>query len=354
MNEAKLGTNALRCLAILLVINSHMDILYPVPQLSTGGAIGNALFFMLSAYGITLSERRKSQTFSEYLGKRITRVYIPVWTCILFLVVPSIGWFFHQGHHEIAQATLAHFGLSDLLSAIGILFYPPPAFWFLDVLMLYYLVGFFLMKDYSRQRLLTAGGVTLAIYAAMYVSAGYYSILIIEQWIQFKAVFYFLVFLFGIHLAVSGYGMPVKRGGWVGNFLLLLLSLLLFYGHKLLMMKGLLLQWQFVQQVLIFPIILMLMRLFHQPDVLRWLGSLPRLNHLLGLGAAMTLELYLTHGPLRGLLAPNLPPFPLSVGIYLLAVLLYSYGLYRVNGWVRRSLIGYLQRIDGKPSRQAT
>ena len=354
MINPKLGTNALRCLAILLVINSHMDILYPVPQLSTGGAIGNALFFMLSAYGITLSERKKSQTFSEYFGKRVTRVYIPVWTCVVFLVVPIIGWYVSQAKYEVVQATLTYFGLNKLLSAIGILFYPPPAFWFLDVLMLYYLVGFFLIKHYSRRRLLVAGAVTLLIYAVMYLGAGDYSILIIEQWIQFKTVFYFLVFLFGIDLAVSGYGMPVKHRGWVGNFLLLILSLLLFYGHKLLMMKGVLLPWQFVQQVLIFPIILALMRLFHQPGVLRWLASLPRLNHFMGLGAAMTLELYLTHGPLRGLLAPTLPPFPLSVGIYLLAVVLYSYGLYRVNGWVRRGLIEYLQRIDGKPSPQAT
>lgn len=352
MSEPKLGTNALRCLAILLVINSHMDIFYPIPQLASGGAIGNALFFMLSAYGINLSERKKFQTFSEFMGKRITRVYIPVWTCILFLVVPLIGWYYLQGHHEIAQTTLVDFGVNDVLPAVGVLFYPPPAFWFLEALMLYYLLGFFLMKNYSRRRLWAVGGVTVAIYTAMYVSAGYYSILIIEQWIQFKIIFYFLVFLFGLDLAVSGYGMPVRPGYWVGTFLLLILSLLLFHGHKLLMMQGMLLQWQFVQQVLIFPIILTLMRLFHQPGVLRWLASLPRLNHMLGLGAAMTLELYLTHGPLRGLLAPTLPPFPLSVGVYLLVVLLYSYGLFRVNGWVRRFLIGYMQRIDGKPFRQ--
>lgn len=352
MSEPKLGTNALRCLAILLVINSHMDILYPIPQLASGGAIGNALFFMLSAYGINLSERKKFQTFSEFMGKRITRVYIPVWSCILLMAVPIVICYVLQGKHDDVKATLEYFSLHTLLSAISVLFYPPPGFWFLEVLMFYYLVGFFLMKHYSRRRLWAVAGVTLATYMAMYVSAGYYSILIIEQWIQFKVMFYFLVFLFGLDLAVSGYGMPVRPGDWVGTFLLLILSLLLFHGHKLLMMQGMLLQWQFVQQVLIFPIMLTLMRLFHQPGVLRWLGSLPRLNHLLGLGAAMTLELYLTHGPLRGLLAPTLPPFPLSVGVYLLVVLLYSYGLFRVNGWVRRFLIGYMQRIDGKPFRQ--
>jgi hypothetical protein len=97
--------------------------------------------------------------------------------------------------------------------------------------------------------------------------------------------------------------------------------------------------------LLIFPIIWALMRLFHQPGLLRWLASQPQLNHLLGFGAAMTLELYLTHGPLRALLAPYLPPFPVSVGVYLLAVLVYSYALYRVNLWLRRRLTDYLQRI---------
>ncbi|MFM2007655.1 MAG: hypothetical protein RLZZ09_3310, partial [Pseudomonadota bacterium] len=105
MNNPKLGTDALRCLAILLVINSHMDILYPIPQLSTGGAIGNALFFMLSAYGITLSERRKPQALAEYLGKRISRIYIPVWTCVLLLIVPIIIFNLYQGKHQVVQAT---------------------------------------------------------------------------------------------------------------------------------------------------------------------------------------------------------------------------------------------------------
>lgn len=345
MNELRLGTDALRCMAILLVINSHMDILYPIPQLSTGGAIGNALFFMLSAYGITLSERRSAQALSQYLGKRITRVYIPVWTCVILLILPIVIFYAYQGEERLVEATLAHNGLDELLSAIGIIFYPPSSFWFLDVLMLYYLVGYFLMKDYSRRRSLAAVAFALAIYVVMYISAEDYQILIIEQWIQFKVVFYFLVFLFGMDLAVSGYGMPDRQGGWLGILFLLILALLLFYGHKLLMMQGLLLQWQFVQQLLIFPIIWALMRLFHQPGLLRWLASQPQLNHLLGFGAAMTLELYLTHGPLRALLAPYLPPFPVSVGVYLLAVLVYSYALYRVNLWLRRRLTDYLQRI---------
>jgi peptidoglycan/LPS O-acetylase OafA/YrhL len=46
-----LGIDFLRFSAIVLVINSHMDSFYPIPELGTGGALGNALFFMLSAFG---------------------------------------------------------------------------------------------------------------------------------------------------------------------------------------------------------------------------------------------------------------------------------------------------------------
>jgi hypothetical protein len=38
------NTVFLRFLAILLVINSHMDSLYPVQLFAAGGAMGNALF----------------------------------------------------------------------------------------------------------------------------------------------------------------------------------------------------------------------------------------------------------------------------------------------------------------------
>ena len=36
----------LRVLAILLVLNSHLDNLYPISALATGGAAGNGLFFI--------------------------------------------------------------------------------------------------------------------------------------------------------------------------------------------------------------------------------------------------------------------------------------------------------------------
>lgn len=45
-------TEFLRCVAIIMIVNSHLDVFYPIPALGTGGAIGNSLFFMLSSFGL--------------------------------------------------------------------------------------------------------------------------------------------------------------------------------------------------------------------------------------------------------------------------------------------------------------
>ena len=45
----------MKCLAVLLVMNSHMDLLYgKYSALATGGAIGDVLFFFASGYTILL------------------------------------------------------------------------------------------------------------------------------------------------------------------------------------------------------------------------------------------------------------------------------------------------------------
>ena len=326
----KLCTDALRLLAIALVVNSHMDRFYPVQQFGTGGAIGNSLFFMLSAYGITVSERSKPQSFSSYLGKRVLRVYIPTWTCIIFLILPVIYYYSHV-RPETAHFLVHYVGLDDPLRAIGILFYPPPDFWFLDALMFYYVVGFFLIKFYCPTFLALAAIVTMAIYVPMYLTATDYSLLIIEQEIRFKLVFYFMTFLFGIYLAENWTGVRRSRSQTSFDIVMLALALMILYGHKLLMGRGLFSSWQFIQQIMIFPIILALIRLVNLPSVVKWLGSTMWLNHLIGLGAAMTLELYLTHGPLRAVMYPYLPTFPLNIVLYAPVVLLTAYCLYRIN-----------------------
>ena len=49
------GIDILKCLAAILITNSHMDMMYPKFSLmATGGAIGDALFFFCSGFTLLL------------------------------------------------------------------------------------------------------------------------------------------------------------------------------------------------------------------------------------------------------------------------------------------------------------
>ena len=77
----------LRAVAIVLVVNSHLDDLYPIPQLGTGGMFGNELFFFVSGYGLFLSYRKSCEPIGGWLMRRTIRVYEPLFIVATFLVL---------------------------------------------------------------------------------------------------------------------------------------------------------------------------------------------------------------------------------------------------------------------------
>ena len=79
----------LRVLAILLVLNSHLDRLYPISALASGGAAGNGLFFIISGYCLSLRPN-----FFHHMARRIVRLYpgLLISVCIQVLFgMKSIG-----------------------------------------------------------------------------------------------------------------------------------------------------------------------------------------------------------------------------------------------------------------------
>jgi len=95
-------TQFLRALAIILVINSHLDRYYPIPYIGTGGAIGNSIFFFLSAFGLHISQLNQSQYFREWFGKRIGRIYPSLWIVLISLYMPIM---IARGKLSISTAT---------------------------------------------------------------------------------------------------------------------------------------------------------------------------------------------------------------------------------------------------------
>lgn len=90
-------------LAVLLVVNSHLESMYvePFKPLATGGVIGYALFFFCSGYKLFLG---RLDRFDNWYKRRILRIYpsVIVWDVIaaitfaLPLTVDSLfdGWWF--------------------------------------------------------------------------------------------------------------------------------------------------------------------------------------------------------------------------------------------------------------------
>lgn len=322
------NTLFLRFIAIILVINSHMDALYPIPLFATGGAIGNSLFFMLSAFGLLLSERTKPQTLSHYFSKRIIRIYPVVWSSVFLLALPVAVIYYLTSNIAYYQSVIDEFGLNNPLEVISMLFFPPSPYWFLQALMFYYLIGFFFLKNYTTKKIIIALSFLAVIYILAYLVLSDFSILFIEQIMAFKLIFYAMVFLTGLYFA-SINDKITYRG--VSDFFLLFGIIIIIYTHKYLMLNGILSQLQFIQQLLLFPALYYFMKISKSPLILNVLMQQRFLSGPITLIGAMTLELYLVHGLIRPLIVQYIPGFPENVAIYLLFVFVLAYLLYRIN-----------------------
>ena len=74
----------LRCIAALLIVNSHFGPLYPdgLWALSFGGLFGNCLFMLISGYCFS----RINDPFPRWLLKRLIRIYIPYFLFMLLRI----------------------------------------------------------------------------------------------------------------------------------------------------------------------------------------------------------------------------------------------------------------------------
>ena len=88
MGKRLIAIDYIKCLACVLIINSHLTSLYPrqLYFLSMGGYFGNSLFFFSSGYCLA----HIKGNFLNWYRRRFTRVYIP-YLCMLPLLFFA-GW----------------------------------------------------------------------------------------------------------------------------------------------------------------------------------------------------------------------------------------------------------------------
>lgn len=172
--------DVLRCVAAILITNSHYNNIWPIGALATGGSLGNTLFFAISGY--CLSETKKV-SFIEWMKKRLMRIYPPV------LIVTFIEFVLLK--HEVKT-------IKDIIKY----FVYPTQFWFASAIILFYIFFYFITKymdKYIHILMIT----TLCLYAFVYVTMLDISRWSIEGTGYFKWIYYFVIMLLGRRLKTN-------------------------------------------------------------------------------------------------------------------------------------------------------
>jgi hypothetical protein len=301
MFDDRTSTNFLRVLAIALVVNSHMDSLYPAKFafLASGGMMGNALFFALSSWGLLLSMQKQQRAFGEWYLRRIVRIYPPVWVTVILLTFP-LGMY------------AGRIRLDNVLDEMSKFFFPP--FWFLEALMIYYALIFCIVRRFSYRRLVIASLPVVVSYALYYVFLLDLSRFSIEG-TPFRLIFYFLVVLWGLYLGSQNDKLQFKG---LPDVCLVALSVGCIYGHKYLMRRGLLLSYQFIEHLATFPLLYYFAKVAKSSFIRQTIMGSRYIGKALTFISGMTLEIFMVNNSLD-LLDTKLGTFPLNV-IILLAI----------------------------------
>lgn len=183
-----IAIDIMKVFAVLLVINSHLDICYQPPfgMLATGGAFGDALFFFCSGFMLF---RGADLRFDNFMKRRISRIYPTVF------MVAIIGALVFGNTDNIIDIILHGGG------------------WFVNCIMIYYVALWCVKRWFLRSMWIvwcTVAVIVLVWYYAFYDHGGHVSIYK-ETYIEWA--FFFIYMLQGAIMGLNPDRYPYNK--WV-------------------------------------------------------------------------------------------------------------------------------------------
>lgn len=153
----------IKCLATILITNSHYGNIWPISSMAMGGLLGNTLFF--AASGFCLFEIK--QPFVEWYKKRIKRIYPILWITNIIGIV--IGFYYINSFKDF-------FGL----------FLYPTYYHFIQSIMILYIVYYALIcfKEKMKIEIKTLMIIVFIAYILIYALSydkSYYHIDVVEE-----------------------------------------------------------------------------------------------------------------------------------------------------------------------------
>ena len=176
MRQRNISIDILKCIAAILITNSHMGPLYgKYSILATGGAIGDVLFFFCSGFTLFLGRMGR---FDNWYKRRIHRIYPTVFAWAI------VGAFIFNYHNDMRYTVINGGG------------------WFVTCIMIYYVILYFIQRYMLNKLKLAfaiAAGICIIWYIVIDRPIGYN----MYGYTYFKWCHYFLFMLMGAMMGIS-------------------------------------------------------------------------------------------------------------------------------------------------------
>lgn len=295
----------LRAIAIVLVVNSHLDSLYPIPQLGTGGVFGNELFFFISGYGLYLGYQASREAMGGWLKRRLTRVYEPLIIVATFLVL--VG--------DAHIRTLADFVFLYII---------PLQFWFLPVIVACYVPIHLIMAKMETKRAYAwlFGGLALA-YILLFAIFAQKTLWLTEDYsvqtevtLPLRIIFYFGTMVMGVYAAK----FHADTRGKLSDLLWLMVSIAGFYAFVGSLGRVTPFELQIVDRIPALAFLVFAFRFARYRPLEQFVAN--HLGGLVTLLAATALQIYLLHDFVLRQDFLKAMPFPANLIVFGLATLL--------------------------------
>lgn len=312
----------LRALAACLITNAHYTGVYPTDLIANGGLIGDVIFFAVSGYCLY----NVKASFPRWYGKRLIRCYLPVWlTTAVFMLL---------GFYSLKENSVLWW------------YVYPTYYHFVASIVVLYIPFFVIMKwDVLHKRIpIVMAGIAL-VYLAVYLFAydkSYYHIdTVREPMIRFL---FMESMLLGAWFRQSDAKFRNRFSWW--QVAAVLAAFVAYFVGKLLFSKlSALSTLQIINQISIFVLLYLVLRLFAGLD-----GRLEKIptpvRGCINFIAKITLEIYVVQYVLIDLVRP-LFGFPLNWFVLTGSILLAATALHYATGGLLKLWALTVKKIKG-------
>lgn len=288
--EKNLSIELLKFIALFIIANSHMELLYgEYAFLATGGSIGDVIFFFCSGYTLFLG---RIDRFDNWYKRRINRIYPSIFAWAL---VSSVFFNIHMDQKDI------------WLYGGG---------WFVTCIMLYYVVLYFIRK-YLFDRKWLALGLVGALIIVWYLFEDKSRFFMYGD-TYFKWVHYFIFMIVGAYIGANKITLTIRpQYDWT----VFIVSLITYNGFMFACIKSSCIsQWQILSLIPLMGITISLYKICSSPTSNRFLIKNEKWICAV---SGLCLESYIVQYVLFTDKMNNI--FPLNIIITMIAILIMAY-----------------------------